>query len=804
MTGLSPLHPTSRPSGQLPEDDTVFGQVLRQEEKDQARYAALYYASLGLPVFPVKIVVDAKGKEQKTPCIKDWPNQASTDSVVVSRWWTELAPGAMIGIVTGHRSGWGVIDVDCKNGAKGFDSLYSLADELAPLNSSARGIAFGDITPQDRLKPSGLVRTRSGGLHLWYRLGERSKARGRMKIRGLPGIEFKASGNYVVSPPSAGYEWLRHLPAEREVGVASAEYLATAPVISETLLERLLDGGDDGSDWMADGDENKIVTRGRGAELLRDAVATLMTTPEGDGNNTVYRLSCDLYPYVALGELTKQEVDRAVWAGISRWGADENTIQGTMASAWKRTGERTLKFNDDVWPAATAAREVDVESSLRSLAARAINNDVNGIDEDIDRPHLALVPSGNDNESSLPPSDVDDNVDDDDGIDEDRVEMIRGLMPPEILNDPAKVNQVINQVTTMRVTDVARTIHRALSYVSEEPPTELSYTLAQASSMLRPTREFHVEKVFARRHIVTLVGRHKSGKTTLAGNLVQSLVDGDPFLGQFEVTGLSGNVGMWNGEMDAQDFDEYLLAMKIREMRRVQIAHLQGYKVNLLSDEGRKWAIKWLGDRDIEVWVPDPWSKICSWSGIEENDNTGVKQLQVRIEEIRREAGVVSIFMPIHPPRAEDGQNGSTPRARGAAAMDEWPDALWTYSRDDDQRYLAVEGRGGVGLDETAISYDAGTNRLGIVGGNRREIRRGSLGDRVIEIVTDREGIMTSDIYSEVGGDRNEVSAAIKQLERDGKIHSEPGERPRSKVWRLGSGLPTWAAAGIGAAEEAG
>lgn len=792
MTGLSPLHPTSRPSGQLPEDDTVFGQVLRQEEKDQARYAALYYASLGLPVFPVKIVVDSKGKEQKTPCIKDWPNQASTDSVVVSRWWTELAPGAMIGIVTGHRSGWGVIDVDCKNGAKGFDSLYTLADELAPLNSSARGIAFGDITPQDRLKPSGLVRTRSGGLHLWYRLGERSKVRGRMKIRGLPGIEFKASGNYVVSPPSAGYEWLRHLPAEREVGVASAEYLATAPVISETLLERLLDGGDDGSDWMADGDENKIVTRGRGAELLRDAVATLMTTPEGDGNNTVYRLSCDLYPYVALGELTKQEVDRAIWAGISRWGADENTIQGTMASAWKRTGERTLKFNDDVWPAATSSSNGTETSAAKINWAQHL---ATGTSSDYEQePDVDEEPL--DNVVSITTGTVVEPA-------ESNESKIFELFPPDIPKTTESYKEVTKQAYGMVIRNIAKQV--AATFIpSESPPPELSYTLAEASSMLRPTREFHVEKVFARRHIVTLVGRHKSGKTTLAGNLVQSLVDGDPFLGQFEVTGLSGNVGMWNGEMDAQDFDEYLLAMKIREMRRVQIAHLQGYKVNLLSDEGRKWAIKWLSDRDIEVWVPDPWSKICSWSGIEENDNTGVKQLQVRIEEIRREAGVVSIFMPIHPPRAEDGQNGSTPRARGAAAMDEWPDALWTYSRDDDQRYLAVEGRGGVGLDETAISYDAGTNRLGIVGGNRREIRRGSLGDRVIEVVTDREGIMTSDIYSEVGGDRNEVSAAIKQLERDGKIHSEPGERPRSKVWRLGSGLPTWAAAGIGAAEEAG
>lgn len=437
------------PDHQVPGDESnsIFDRLLREEAKNRAVYAALYYASLGLPVFPVKIVEDISGKERKTPCVKDWPNVATTDSVVITRWWSELAPGAMIGIVTGYRSGWGVLDVDCKNGGRGFESLTRLADEIAPLDNNAREIAFGTVSPEDRLKPAGLVRTRSGGLHLWYRLGERSKTRGRNKIRGLPGLEFKATGHYVVAPPSEGYEWIEHLPAEREPGLASSDYLATCPTIPENLLSRLLEGGDD-DPFDGDGDELKIIAKGNGPDLLKAAVRTLMTTVEGEGNNTVYRICCDLYPYVALGELSKAEVDRAIWAGIRGWGADEGGISATMASAWKRTGERNLQFNTDAWPA--ALEPMSSGTSLATLAS--IASDV--VEDEEERPELVVVPDAPD--EAVDETETSENL----GLNADE---IRAMIPSEMLTDPVAMKYIVEEVDRRRKSKVASEIFQAMT-----------------------------------------------------------------------------------------------------------------------------------------------------------------------------------------------------------------------------------------------------------------------------------------------------------------------------------------------------
>jgi hypothetical protein len=334
-------------------DSTVFDQLLAEDTDRRMHYGALYYAQHGIPVFPINIITDDKGKIIKKPAIKSWPSDATTNPTVINSWWGSggTHEGCLIGAVTGARSGWGVIDVDVKNGGKGLDSLQKLADELMPIKTTAE-FAFGQLLPHERLAPVGLAQTRSGGLHLWYPLGEKSKTRGRNKIRGLPNLEFKATGHYVVVAPSDGYEWMKLIPTKKEWDwdVPISEYHATLPVIDDTLLTRLLDGGDSDDVLGGDGDEFKIIVQNDGARLLKSAVTTLMSTPDGEGNNTVYKLCCDLYPYVVLAELTKAQVDQAIWAGIRSWGADEGTIAGTMASAWKRTGERTIKFNVDMVP----------------------------------------------------------------------------------------------------------------------------------------------------------------------------------------------------------------------------------------------------------------------------------------------------------------------------------------------------------------------------------------------------------------------------------------------------------------------
>jgi putative DNA primase/helicase len=110
-----------------------------------------------------------------------------------------------VGIVTGPLSGVLVLDVD---GPEGEHELQRHGHPVTPM-----------------------VRTASGGLHLYFRHPEQHVRTG---IRVAPGLDVKASGGYVVAPPSVGpngrpYEWV--IPPEE------AE-LAEPPAWLMHLLER--------------------------------------------------------------------------------------------------------------------------------------------------------------------------------------------------------------------------------------------------------------------------------------------------------------------------------------------------------------------------------------------------------------------------------------------------------------------------------------------------------------------------------------------------------------------------------------
>ena len=110
-----------------------------------------------------------------------------------------------VGIVTGRLSGILVLDVD---GPEGEVELQKRGHPVTPM-----------------------VRTASGGLHLYFKHPNHYVRTG---IRVAPGLDVKASGGYVVAPPSVGangktYEWI--------VSTDDAE-LADPPDWLMGLLER--------------------------------------------------------------------------------------------------------------------------------------------------------------------------------------------------------------------------------------------------------------------------------------------------------------------------------------------------------------------------------------------------------------------------------------------------------------------------------------------------------------------------------------------------------------------------------------
>ena len=140
--------------------------------------AALEYAELGYPVFPC-----APGA--KTPITEHGFHDATTDTQLIERWWTEH-PAANIAIPT---QGLVVVDVD------GPENSW-LADVPEKLLDLARGA---------------MSLTAGGGKHYIFRQPEGKHWRGTTG-KLAKRVDVRAEGNYIVVPPSVlsggkAYRW---------------------------------------------------------------------------------------------------------------------------------------------------------------------------------------------------------------------------------------------------------------------------------------------------------------------------------------------------------------------------------------------------------------------------------------------------------------------------------------------------------------------------------------------------------------------------------------------------------------------
>ena len=157
------------------------------------RDAARWYASHGLPVFPL-----APGSKLPMPgrlaCCWGSHRRGCTDALInlqaVEHWWTQH-PAANIGLATGH-----VVDVIDQDGPGSWRAWLDAADWPPVLGTVS--------TP------------RPGGVHRYIRRTGRPNGQ-----RIAPGIDYRGRGGYVVAPPSwvrtedyAGhYRWITPLPA---------------------------------------------------------------------------------------------------------------------------------------------------------------------------------------------------------------------------------------------------------------------------------------------------------------------------------------------------------------------------------------------------------------------------------------------------------------------------------------------------------------------------------------------------------------------------------------------------------------
>lgn len=254
--------------------------------------AALRYAVAGWPVFPVR--PDASPCPQPDDCPCKWPlipkrdggngfKDATTDPAQVRAWWGRW-PDANIGIATGA-PGPDVLDVDKHEDGDGFAAFGRL---------KRAGLLAGAMA---------LVRTRSGGLHAYYR--GTGQPCGSLTRAGHF-IDFKAKGGYVLAPPGRihgrPYELLDHRDAAGRLDWQAARALLVPPRPAPA----------------------RQLPRGDGSALA----AFVAKQREGNRNDGLFWAACRATesgcdPYALLGA--------AVAAGLGEAGA-----KATIASAVQR------------------------------------------------------------------------------------------------------------------------------------------------------------------------------------------------------------------------------------------------------------------------------------------------------------------------------------------------------------------------------------------------------------------------------------------------------------------------------------
>ncbi|MFC6017777.1 AAA family ATPase [Plantactinospora solaniradicis] len=306
---------------------------------------------------------------------------------------------------------------------------------------------------------------------------------------------------------------------------------------------------------------------------------------------------------------------------------------------------------------------------------------------------------------------------------------------------------------------------------------------------------WRIQDLWMQGQTVLLTAKYKAGKTTMMLNVIRSLVDGKPFLGQFETTPIEGNLLIVNAEMTRKQFRRWLRESDIVHREKVFALHVRDAgpsSFNLLDPGVRDLLIKKINEVDARALILDPLNPLLAGAGVDENASADVARWFNALKEVEQATSIEDTLLVHH-----FGHNGE--RGRGSSKFMDHPDALWTYTvedipepdDDDDDllgqieaapapRFLKAIGRD-VELAKSRIEYDPETRTLTmpVIGGGATrgatkkaaaDARKKKLATKIFAEIENLPGITSNKIHEEVGGKRGEFQAVIREMRDRGDV----------------------------------
>lgn len=274
-------------------------------------------------------------------------------------------------------------------------------------------------------------------------------------------------------------------------------------------------------------------------------------------------------------------------------------------------------------------------------------------------------------------------------------------------------------------------------------PDPASVSLTDLLAEEIPGEDWRITGLWPAGGKVLLSAPRKAGKTTLIGNLVRCLVDGDRFLGGpdgggFDVAPTGRPVVLLDFEMTERQIQRWLRDQGIRNTDLVHVKLLRGKRWDPTNPaERRRWA-EYLRGLNAGTIIVDPAGPVVASLDRDENGNGDVRRFLHDLDALVAESGADELFVTHH-----SGHQGE--RSRGASAWEDWPDAIWRIQGEIPETFFAAIGRD-VDQESLELRYDRPTRRLRLGEVTRAAARAGRLAEVVGRVVSARPGIGTNEL----------------------------------------------------------
>lgn len=344
----------------------------------------------------------------------------------------------------------------------------------------------------------------------------------------------------------------------------------------------------------------------------------------------------------------------------------------------------------------------------------------------------------------------------------------------------------VREACRIRVRERARVLAARDAAVVPPHPRSLSDLLDEPDE----AASWRVDGLWPTGGRILLAAQYKSGKTTLAGDTIKTLVDGGQLLGRFDVDPV-GKVALIDTELDPRTMRRWFRDKGIENADAVVVLTLRGAvsSFDILDPAIRsQWATRLAG---TDVVILDCLRPLIDALGLSEDKDAGkvLTAFDALLAEVGAGEGMVVTHM---------GHNNE--RARGDSRLLDWNDAMWKIVRggdetDDDNgrpRFFSALGRD-VAVAEGRLDYDTATRHLVYEGGSRRESSQREAVPALLAMVGAEPGqskrAAERRLIDDCGLTQRAARAAIAAALKDGSLTVTTGARNAQRL-TLGGTAP--------------